>query len=149
MRLGIFDPAEVQPYKSIPLSVVNSADHRALALEVCARVRLCSCACACAPVRVCVCVCVCVLLLLQHEHLSRARAAGCAPGNGAPAEQRRAAVLYVVDQDDCPCGSQCERHENDAGMAAQAVRHRLFVLLIPIVLCFLILMRRWFYRCQK
>ncbi len=32
-RLGMFDPPEKNPYASIPMSVVDSAEHRALALE--------------------------------------------------------------------------------------------------------------------
>eukprot|EP01088_Endostelium_zonatum_P017320 TRINITY_DN5050_c0_g1_i2.p1 TRINITY_DN5050_c0_g1~~TRINITY_DN5050_c0_g1_i2.p1 ORF type:complete len:434 (-),score=89.62 TRINITY_DN5050_c0_g1_i2:47-1348(-) len=32
-RLGIFDPVEVQPYKKIPVSVINSPEHQQLALD--------------------------------------------------------------------------------------------------------------------
>lgn len=37
LRLGLFDPAESVPYQSIPLSVVNCPEHRALAREAAAR----------------------------------------------------------------------------------------------------------------
>ncbi len=33
-RLGLFDPAQSDPYNALPFSQVNSADHKALALEV-------------------------------------------------------------------------------------------------------------------
>ena len=33
MRLGEFDPPELNPYSSIPMSVVLSADHRELAVQ--------------------------------------------------------------------------------------------------------------------
>ncbi len=33
-RLGVFDPPEMVPYSRIPASVINSAEHRALALRV-------------------------------------------------------------------------------------------------------------------
>jgi beta-glucosidase-like glycosyl hydrolase len=32
-RLGLFDPAAQQPYRSIPASVVNSTQHQQLALD--------------------------------------------------------------------------------------------------------------------